>query len=301
MKARILLEAATGATYAQLLDLARTAEDAGFNGFFRSDHLLGAVPDQGAYHPTDSWTTLAGLARDTHRIRLGTLLTAATFRHPGLLATTVATVDEMSNGRIELGLGAGWYAREHEAFGIPFPPLAERFDRLQEQLTVVRGLWDSAPFAHDGPHYRLSDNRTPPRPAHRIPLIVGGAGPRRTPALAARHADEFNATFPDGMRERFAVFDAACERIGRDPATARHSVILPVFCGRTRAETDRRASVATAAFLREAAVAGTPESVVHHLRGLAKDGADTVYLHLYDAGDLAHLHLLGAEVLPHLA
>ena len=303
MRLRVLMEPRHGGGYDQILALARTTEAAGFEAFFRSDHLLGVDPADPSYLPTDSWTTLAGLARDTSRVRLGTLLTAGTYRRPGLLAVTVATVDQMSGGRVELGLGAAWYEREHQAFGIPFPPLKERFDRLEEQLAVVKGLWSTPPgerFSFSGRHYHLHDCVNAPRSAQspHPPIVVGGAGPRRTPALAARFADEFNATMPTGARDRFAVFRQACERIGRDPATARLSVVLPVACGSDQAEVDRRRRVIGAPMLLSEAVCGSPEMVVERLAGLEADGADTVYFHIYDIDDLDHVRLLGEQVLP---
>ena len=303
MRLRVLMEPRHGGGYDQILALALATEAAGFEAFFRSDHLLGVDPGDPAYLPTDSWTTLAGLARDTSRVRLGTLLTAGTYRQPGLLAVAVATVDGMSGGRVELGLGAAWYEREHEAFGIPFPPLKERFDRLEEQLAIVKGLWSTPPgerFSFSGRHYRLNECANAPRPAQspHPPIVVGGAGPRRTPALAARFADEFNASTPTGARDRFAVFHQACERIGRDPATVRQSILLPVACGSDRAEVARRSRVIGSPLLLREAVCGSPELVAERVAALRADGADTVYFHIYDIDDLDHVRLLGAEVLP---
>src|SRR5579863_2552625 len=189
MRLRILLEPHHGATYAQILALAKAAEAGGFDAFFRSDHYLGIDASDMTYQPTDSWTTLAGLAVQTERVRLGTLVNASTFRLPGQLAVEVATVDQMSGGRAELGIGAAWYEREHQFFGIPFPPLGERFDRLGEQLDIITGLWATTPgerFSYHGKHYQLDECASIPRPARRPPIIIGGAGPRRTPALAAR-------------------------------------------------------------------------------------------------------------------
>ena len=298
---RIAMEPRHGATYPRILAFARASEDAGFEGFFRSDHLLGVDPDDPEYRPTDCWTTLAGLARDTRRIRLGALVGAATFRQPGILATVVAGLDEMSGGRAELGLGAGWFEREHEAFGLPFPPVGERFDRLAEQLEIITGLWDNPSFSFTGKHYRIVDNRNPPRPVQspHPPIIIGGAGPRRTPALAARFADEFNAALFGNPRERFAIFDAACERIGRDPAGARHSAVLPVCCGTTTAEAHRRKTVMDVGKLLAEGVVGTPAQVVDRVGELIDAGADTVYFHVYDIDDLDHVALLGSEVVRH--
>ena len=168
MRMRVLLEPHHGASYDQILALARATEEAGFDAFFRSDHYLGIDPDDTGYRPTDSWTTLAGLATQTERVRLGTLMTASTYRQPGPLAIIVATVDAMSGGRAELGIGAAWYEREHRFFGIPFPPLGERFDRLGEQLEVITGLWGTTPgerFSYHGKHYQLEECASIPRPA----------------------------------------------------------------------------------------------------------------------------------------
>jgi F420-dependent oxidoreductase-like protein len=308
VRLRVLMEPRHGARYDEILALALATEEAGFEAFFRSDHLMGVDPDDPSYRPTECWTTIGGLARDTARVRLGALVTAATFREPGLLAAIVASADEMSGGRVELGLGAGWYEREHAAFGIAFPPRAERFDRLEEQLEVITGLWSGRGFSFAGKHYRIDANRTPPRPAQRPhpPIIVGGSGPRRTPAIAARFATEFNAALTvdgrvEGLRERFARFARACEAIGRDPATARLSAVLPVACGATRAETDRRAAVMRSELIRANAAIGSPAEVTDRIGELARAGADTVYLHIYDIHDLDHIALIGAEVLPHVA
>jgi F420-dependent oxidoreductase-like protein len=183
-------------------------------------------PGSGEPGPTESWVTLAGLARDTERIRLGTMVTAATFRLPGPLAVEVATVDAMSGGRVELGLGAGWFEDEHRAYGVPFPSTRERFDRLEEQLAIVTGLWTTPMgerFDFQGRHYQLSDSPALPKPVQRPrpPVIVGGLGKRRTPALAARYADEFNVAFaPLGdFRTLVAAVTDACERTGRDPSS----------------------------------------------------------------------------------
>jgi len=245
MRLRVLLEPHHGASYDQILALARVTEESGFDAFFRSDHYQGIDPDDSGYRPTDSWTTLAGLAVQTERVRLGTLMTASTYRRPGPLAITVATVDAMSGGRAELGIGAAWIEQEHRYLGIPFPPLGERFDRLGEQLEIITGLWATPPgerFSFQGKHYQLEECASIPRPARRPPVIIGGAGPRRTPALAARFADEFNSGMPDGLAARFANFRRICEQSGRDPAGVRLSTTLPVCCGPTRAEAARRAA-----------------------------------------------------------
>src|SRR5215472_18007876 len=303
MKLRVLLEAHHGATYEQTLALARATEEAGFDAFFRSDHYLGVERDNPRFVPTDSWTTLAGLARETRRVRLGTLVTATTFRLPGVLAITTATVDGMSGGRVELGVGAAWYEQEHAFFGIPFPPIRERFDRLEEQLQIVTGLWTTPagePFSFAGKHYRLQEARNFPRPvqAPRPPIIVGGGGPRRTPTLAARFADEFNAGFGAGLAERFARFRRICEEIGRDPDAVALSAALPVFCGADESEAARRSATMAGHRLQQAAACGTPDLVVARIEDLAAAGAQTVYFHIFDVEDVDHIRLLGAEVLP---
>ncbi len=306
IRVRVLMEPRNGASYEDILALALATERAGFDAFFRSDHLLGGDPDNPEYKPTDCWTTLGGLARDTSRVRLGALMTASTFRAPGLLATIVASVDDMSGGRAELGIGAAWYTREHAAFGLPFPPVGERFDRLEEQLAVITGLWHADPeqgFSFDGQHYQVTDNRTPPRVRQHPhpPIIIGGGGPRRTPALAARYAAEFNAAYGGDPKERFERFGRACEAIGRDPADARLSGVLPVAIGSTAAEIDRRAEIVGSPMLRDAAVIGPPGALTDHIAELATAGADTVYLHIFDIHDLDHIALIGAEVLPALS
>jgi F420-dependent oxidoreductase-like protein len=301
LRLRVLMEPRHGATYAQILTLARATDEAGFDAFFRSDHLFGVDPNDPTYRPTECWTTLAGLARETSRIRLGTLVTAATMRQPGQLAAMVATVDEMSGGRVELGIGTGWYQREHEAYGVPFPPTGERFDRLEEQLAIIKGLWlagGDAPFSFEGKHYRVAENPIPPRPAQlpHPPIIIGGTGPKRTPAVAARFADEFNGAPSNDVRPSFERFHRACEAIGRDPATVRHSVLLPVACATTPAEVDRRAAVIGSEFIRAQAAIGSPALVADRVADLVQAGADTIYFHIYDIEDLDHIALLGAEV-----
>jgi F420-dependent oxidoreductase-like protein len=306
IRLRVLMEPRHGARYEQILALALAVERAGFDAFFRSDHLMGVDPEDRTYRPTDCWTTLGGLARDTHRVRLGALMCAATFRAPGLLATIVASVDEMSGGRVELGLGTGWYAREHAAFGIPFPETKERFDRFEEQLAILTGLWrtpDGEAFSYSGAHYRIDANHSAPRPtqAPHPPIVIGGSGPKRTPAIAARYADEFNFALGAQPRERSVTFSRACEAIGRDPTQPRRSAVLPVACGSTTAEAERRAGMIGSQLMLAHAAVGSPELVTEQIAALGEVGADTVYLHILDIGDLDHIALIGAEVLPHTA
>jgi F420-dependent oxidoreductase-like protein len=302
MRLRILLEPHHGATYAQILALAKAAEAGGFDAFFRSDHYLGIDANDTTYQPTDSWTTLAGLAVETERVRLGTLVNASTFRLPGQLAVEVATVDQMSAGRAELGIGAAWYEREHDYFGIPFPPLGERFDKLEEQLAILTGLWDTKPgerFSFEGKHYQLHDCSSIPRWASRPKIIIGGAGTKRTPRLAAKYADEFNGALGLDLRERYANFKRICEDVvGRDPATIRLSATVPTCIGRDAEDLQRRKESlgAPGARLLAAGVTGYADDLIRVIEDLAGQGADTVYFHVYGPSDVAHLELLGEQV-----
>lgn len=297
---RIFTEPQQGAAYDDLLAVAQRAEQLGFGAFFRSDHYLamgGALESGGLPGPTDAWTTLAGLARDTSTIRLGTLVTSATFRLPGVLAIQVAGVDQMSGGRVELGLGAGWYQAEHDAYGIPFPPTRERFDRLTEQLAVISGLWGSPVgegYRFDGEHYRVLDSPALPKPVQSPPpIIIGGHGTRRTPALAARYASEFNMPF--GSLEQFADqrarVVAACEAIGRDPASLTFSAALATAVGADEAEVTRRAAAIgrESGELRANGVGGTPDEAAATLRRWSDVGAQRIYLQVLDLADLDHL------------
>lgn len=307
MRLRIFTEPQQGASYATLRRVAQAAEHLGFDAFFRSDHYLRMGDGSGAPGPTDTWATLAALAVETSRIRLGTLVTCATFRLPGPLAITVAQVDEMSGGRVEFGLGAGWFEVEHQAYGIPFPPLQERFDRFEEQLAILTGLWgtpDGQTFSHDGRYYQVTDSPALPKPAQgaQLPVIVGGGGKRRTPALAARYATEFNAAFanPQSAAELFAGVRSACAAIGRDPDTLGLSAAQTVCCGKTEAELARRAEATgrSLADLRRDGLAGTPAELVDKIAAFAKVGATTMYLQVFDLADLDQLELIAAEVLP---
>lgn len=307
MRLRIFIEPQQGATYDQLLAVARTTEDCGFDALFRSDHYLVMGEGNGLPGPTDAWVTLGGLARETSRVRLGTLVTAATFRLPGPLAIAVAQVDAMSGGRVELGLGAGWYTAEHSAYGIPFPPLAERFERLEEQLSVITGMWatpEGQPFSFEGRHYHLTGSPALPKPVQspRPPVIVGGLGQRRTPRLAARFADEFNVAFgsPETCRTAYGRVRAACEAAGRDPTSMRFSVAMVVCCGADQRELSRRASAIGRELdeLRSNGAAGTPPEVAGRLRAWEEAGAETAYLQVLDLSDLDHLRLLAREVAP---
>jgi len=303
-----MTEPQLGATYDDLLAVARRTEETGFDAFFRSDHYL-TMGGDGLPGPTDAWITLAGLARETSRIRLGTLMTAATFRLPGPLAISVAGVDQMSGGRIELGIGAGWFEAEHTAYGIPFPPVRERFDRFEEQLAIISGLL-AAPvgetFDFEGEHYRLAGSPALPKPVQDggVPIIVGGKGRTRTPRLAARHAAEFNVPFETVAENArlFAGVRAACEEAGRDPSSMVYSSALVLCVGKDEAELARRAAAIgrDVAELRENGVAGTPAEAVDILGRYAEAGAQRVYLQVLDLADLDHLDLVANEVAPQL-
>jgi len=307
MQLRIFTEPQQGADYPTLLRVARATEDLGFDAFFRSDHYLKIGGSNGLPGPTDAWTTLAGLARETSRIRLGTLVSPATFRLPGPLAIIVAQVDQMSGGRVELGLGAGWFAAEHTAYGIPFAAPAERFARYEEQLEVITGLWDvpdGGTFSFSGTYYTVADSPALPKPVQRPrpPVIVGGIGPNRTPRLAARFADEYNVPFAsvDDTAAAFGRVRAACAAAGRHETSMIYSAAQTVCCGRTQAELDRRAAAIgrKADELASSGIAGLPDEVAKKIRKFAEIGAEHVYLQVLDLHDLDHLELIATEVLP---
>lgn len=310
MDLRIFTEPQQGASYDDLLRVAKATEAAGYDAFFRSDHYLKMGSADGLPGPTDAWITLAGLARETSRIRLGTLVTAATFRHPGPLAISVAQVDQMSGGRVEFGLGSGWYDAEHEAYGLTLPPLKERFDRYAEQLEIITGLWKTpvgSTYSFDGRYYRLSESPGLPKPAQSPapPVIIGGGGKKRTPALAARFADEFNLPFVDAetAAAQFARVEAAAAEIGRDPKEILRSVALVIGVGRSDEEVARRASVIGRDVdeLRANGLAGTPAEVVDRIgRWREQTGITRVYLQLLDLSDLDQIELIAAEVAPQL-
>jgi F420-dependent oxidoreductase-like protein len=306
MDIRIFTEPQQGASYDTLLRVAKATEDLGFGAFFRSDHYLHMGGTDGLPGPTDAWITLAGLARETSRIRLGTLMTAATFRLPGVLAITVAQVDQMSGGRIEIGIGAGWYEQEHAAYGIPFPK--ERFDRLEEQLAVITGLWNTPVgerFGHEGTHYRLTDSPALPKPTQaRVPILIGGRGAVRTPALTARYADEFNAPFVsvEDARAQYGRVRAAAEAHGRAPGDLVYSASLVACVGKDDAEVARRAAAIGREVdeLKENGLAGSPAEVVDKMGRYAEAGTTRFYFQILDLSDLDHLDLISTAIQPQL-
>lgn len=306
MDLRVFTEPQQGATYETLLRVAKAAEDLNYGAFFRSDHYLHMGSVDGLPGPSDAWITLAGLARETNRIRLGTLMTAATFRLPGVLAIQVAQVDQMSGGRVEFGLGSGWYETEHEAYGIPFPK--EKFGRLEEQLAVITGLWETPVgerFTYEGKYYQLKDSPALPKPAQpRVPVLIGGHGAKRTPALAARYADEFNAPFASlaDTEQQFQRVRAAAEEAGRKGDDLVYSNALVACVGRTDVELKRRAEAIGRDVdeLKENGLAGSPAQVVERIAQYQAVGSQRMYMQMLDLDDLDHLELIAAEVMPQL-
>jgi F420-dependent oxidoreductase-like protein len=306
---RVFVEPQQGASYTDQLAVAQTAEAAGYSAFFRSDHFL-ALSGDGLPGPTDSWLTLGGIARETSSIRLGTLVTSATFRHPGPLAVAVAQVDAMSDGRVEFGLGAGWFEREHQAYGIPFPPRGERFDRFAEQLEIVTGLWSTPAgetFDHAGTYYAVNDSPALPKPVQRPypPIIIGGTGANRTPRLAATFAADFNVPFAplDTISTQFDRVRAAVAAEGRAADSITYSAAFVLCAGRDDAELTRRAGAINRGLdeLRgNSPTVGTPAEIVDRLGSFAEAGVQRVYLQVLDMSDLAQMELVAAEVLPQL-
>ncbi|MFE2278638.1 LLM class F420-dependent oxidoreductase [Streptomyces sp. NPDC059454] len=302
MDLRIFTEPQQGATYDTLLAVAKATEDLGFDAFFRSDHYLSMGSGDGLPGPTDAWITLAGLARETKRIRLGTLMTAGTFRLPGVLAIQVAQVDQMSGGRIELGLGAGWFEEEHKAYGIPFPK--EKIARLEEQLEIVTGLWATGTgqtFDYHGTYYDLTQSPALPKPAQaRVPVLIGGHGATRTPRLAARFADEFNMPFAsiEDTATQFGRVRDAARAAGRDPGDLVYSNALVVCVGKDDQEVARRAAAIGREVdeLKANGLAGSPAEVVDKIGRYAGTGSSRIYLQVLDLHDLDHLELISAQV-----
>lgn len=307
MDLRIFTEPHLGATYDDQLAHARRAEECGFSAWFRSDHYLYRDNDPG---PTDSWVTLGALARETSRIRLGTLVSSVTFRYPGLLAVQVAQVDQMSGGRVELGIGAGWMEAEHTAYGVPFPDNRGRFDLLEDNLEIITGMWATpagGTFSYDGRRVSVHDSPGLPKPVQqpRPPLILGGHGKKRTPELTARFADEFNLPFMsvEEGREAFERVERACEAIGRDPGTVLRSAALTTYVGKDEAQLRSRVEKMgqDVERLRQTGLAGTPSEVVDRIgKWREATGVERIYLQLLDLTDLEHIDLIAAEVVPQL-
>ena len=313
MDLRIFTEPQQGASHADLLAVAQATRDGGFSAFFRSDHVLAMGDRSGLPGPSESFVNLGAIAAQVPDIRLGTLVTSATFRHPSMTAIAVAQIDDISGGRMELGLGSGWYEAEHRAYGLDFgSSFGERFDRLTEQLQIITGLWATPigeQFDHAGSHYTLAGAPGLPKPMQtdatgtpRVPIIIGGHGPRRTPALAARFADEFNVGFSDYdvSITQLGRVRAACETADRDPGSLVYSVANVVCVGSDEAEFRRRAANIgrEPSELRSSPFAGTVDEVVDNMGTWAGGGVQRCYLQVLDLADLDHLALLGAQVLP---
>jgi F420-dependent oxidoreductase-like protein len=294
MRVCLMIEGQEGVTWEQWRALAATAEDAGFEALFRSDHYssLGGTAGAGSL---DAWSTINALAALTTRLRLGTLVSPAAFRHPSTLAKAVVTADHVSGGRVELGLGAGWHEGEHAAHGFPFDTAGERFDRLEEQLEIVRRSWDEEPFDFDGRYYRLRNANPLPKPVQKPhpPLIVGGDARPRGAALAARWADQYNTVYatPDECRERRARVDAACAAAGREPMP--FSVMTAFALPGAHADRLLQGRRPSPAWL-----AGTPDEIAEQLRELEAVGVQRVMLQHLLHDDLDAVATIGAEVIP---
>jgi F420-dependent oxidoreductase-like protein len=306
MRLRIFIEPGQGASYDEQLAVAKAAEELGYEGFFRSDHYLKVGTVDGLPGPTDAWVTLAGLARETSRIRLGSLVSPVTFRHPGPFAIQVAQVDQMSGGRIELGIGAGWYEQEHIAYGIPYPQ--RRFDLLEEQLEIITGLWRTetgGSYSFKGKHYELADSPALPKPVQRPgpPIIMGGSGQPRSQRLAIKYASEFNLAYAfsaaDETRATVQQVQTASRETGRDPASMNYSVTRTVFCGRNDSQIAQRASVIDPIpILRDTVISGSPARLADSIAQFAEAGIQTIYLRILDLHDLDQLELIATEVMP---
>ena len=306
-----MIEGQEGVYWEQWVALARACEESGLEGLFRSDHYQ-SVFDVSGRGSLDAWATLAGLAAVTERIRLGTMVSPATFRRPSVLARLVTTADHISGGRVELGLGAGWNVREHEAYGVPFPDLGERMELLEEQLEIVHRQWTEEEFSFEGRHYRLDRCRAEPKPLQRPhpPLIMGGAAGPRAARLAARWADEYNTTFAtlEDCRERRARIVDACEQAGREPIV--FSLMTACVVGRDPREVLDRARRRLAAsghdedpivlLGQEDKLVGTVEEVVARLQEYERAGVERVFLQHLDHADVEMVRLIGAEILPSL-
>ena len=310
MELRIFTEPQQGASYRDLLAVAQATEAAGFGGFFRSDHYLKMGDVDGFPGPTHAWITLAGLARETERIRLGTLVSPASFYRPGPLAIAVAQVDAMSGGRVDFGFGAGWYEQEHSAYGLDFPPLRERFDRFEEYLEQIHGIWttpEGGTFDHDGTFHRFVDSPALPKPVQRPapPIIIGGRGRRRTPTLVAKYASEFNLPFTplEEITPAIERVDAACESAGRNPIEVVKSAALVLCLGASEAEVGRRADAIGREpdEMRGNGAAGTTDEVIAKLASYADAGIQRMYLQVLDLQDLDHVAMAGADLIPAVA
>jgi len=312
----LMIEGQENVTWKHWRRLAIAAETAGFEALFRSDHYISVMgqEDRGSH---DAWATICALAPLTERIRLGTMVSPATFRHPSVLAKMVVTADHASDGRVELGLGAGWQEREHAAYGFPFAPLRERMDVLAEQLEIMHGQWTQSPFAFSGRHYEIAEAEHLPKPVQspHPPLVMGGVAKPRSAALAARWADEYNTVFASAeiCAERRAAIRAACEAAGRDPDTVTFSLMTGMAIGAEPADVERRAAeiaewtgggsadTAVAALREQNCIVGTVEETLDQLRALEAVGVERIMLQHLNHWDLEVLELIGREIIPAMA
>jgi len=308
MRYALMTEPQQGYSYQDILDAANAAKAAGFETYFRSDHYS-SFPGESGQSASDCWATLAGLARETSGIGLGSMVSPVTFRIPGSFAKVVATVDEMAGpGRIEMGVGAGWNDEEHAALGIPYPDTVERVDRLEEELAILRGLWDGPDgWSFEGEHYQVRDALFRPR-GPRPNLIVGGVGRPRSCRLGAQFADEYNisSSNPAEVREIMARLDAACEQLGRDPATLTRSVMAGVLVGRDEADMAARTERQIAIFggdddsagewldaRRDRWILGTPEAARARIAEYVDTGIDRLLFQDFLPRDLDHIAVMG--------
>jgi len=308
----IMIEGQEGLTWERWQRLARSVEACGYQSLFRSDHLTGLFGES-RRASLDTWASLTWLATGTSRLRFGPLVCPLTFYHPALLAKRAAAVDQLSGGRLDLGLGAGWHEPEHRMFGIPFPSLKERLDRLECGARLIRALGEGRPVTLEQPYYPLAAAESYPLPARgRLPLVIGARGEKRALRIVAEHADEWNTTrvtFED-YRVKRAALEGHCKAIGRDPATITRSLMVPVIVGRTSAETAKRRDAARASFPRlpdDAAgwrsagfLHGSPVEVVEDLARWRELGIQRVMLQLIDQEDLDAIELIAREILPSL-
>lgn len=317
MRFALMTEPQQGLTYDEILAVARAAESAGFETFFRSDHYASSPAGSGL-RTTDTWATLAGLARDTRRIGLGSLVSPVTFRHPGNLAKVVTTVDEMSGGRVEVGVGAGWNEEEHRQLGLPFPDAPTRFDMLEEELQMLHGFWTEPDgWGFEGRHWQVAGARFDPKPVPRSGrrhphLIIGGAGRPRTARLAARYADEFNlvSATPERASEAFAAVRSACDEVGRDPDELVYSAMTGVLVGADESELHERVRGQLASFgeaadadtwlaeRRDRWIMGTPDQALERVHALAEAGVQRLMLQDFLPRDLEMVRLLGEQIRP---
>lgn len=319
MKLGVMIEGQEGLTWERWRRIMRTTEDLGYESLWRSDHFfsLSGHPERNCI---ETWVSLTVAATETQRVRFGALVSSMTFRHPALLARMAASVDQLSSGRLEVGIGAGWNVPEHEAFGLPFPPVKERMDRLDEGIQVLLALWGDGKANVEGKYYQLKDAEANPKPAQRPrpTLVVGGSGEKRTLLIAAKYADDWNGGAPtvEGYRHKIEVLNQHCERVGRDPKQIAHSRMSAFLIGRNDAELQQRAeglqevlpqlkqvdAAALPRTLQERGwLVGTPRQVIEQIESFAEAGCDRIMLQHHNQTDFEVLELIAKEVMPHVS